>query len=92
MEIYVFTEVGAWKSLEELEESLILPELLEFVSACRRSDNRNLKISAMAQGADAELDEFDYGFDIHGGSSGKEAASGFEISHLPVGVGFAEES
>ena len=88
MEIYVFAEIGAWKSLEELEDSLILPELLEFVSACRRSDHRNLKIAAMAQGAETDLDEQDYGF-----SEGpvKEAASGFEVSHLPIGVGFTEE-
>ena len=72
MEVFIFAQIGAWKSLEELEDSLILPELLEFVSACRRSD----------------LDEQDYGF-----SEGpvKEAASGFEVSHLPIGVGFTEE-
>ena len=90
MEIYVFTEVGAWKSLEELEDSLILQELIEFVGACRRADGRNLKIAAMAQGAETDLDSDDYGFDIGTGSS-KEAASGFELSHLPLGVGFSEE-
>ncbi|SVD45346.1 uncharacterized protein METZ01_LOCUS398200, partial [marine metagenome] len=60
-------------------------------SACRRSDHRNLKIAAMAQGAETELDENDYGFEM-GAVSDKEAASGFEVSHLPIGVGFAEES
>jgi len=90
MGIYVFTEIGAWKSLEELEDSLILPELVEFVGACRRADHRNLKIAAMAQGAETNLDSDDYGFDIGDGSS-EAAASGFEISHLPIGVGFTEE-
>ncbi|MBO37409.1 MAG: hypothetical protein CL612_06230 [Anaerolineaceae bacterium] len=92
MGIYVFTEIGAWKSLEELEDRLILPELIELVGACRRADHRNLKIAAMAQGAETDLDSDDYGFDIGMGSgSADEAASGFEISHLPIGVGFAEE-
>ena len=90
MEIYVFAEIGAWKSLEELEDSLILPELIEFVGACRRADHRNLKIAAMAQGAETDLDSDDYGFDIGMGAD-NEAASGFEISHLPIGVGFTEE-
>ena len=90
MEVYIFAEIGAWKSLEELEDSLILPELIEFVGACRRTDHRNLKLYAMAQGAETDLDSDDYGFDI-GMGSGKEAASGFELSHLPLGVGFSEE-
>ena len=64
MEIYVFAEIGAWKSLEELEDNLILPELIEFVGACRRADHRGLKIAAMAQGAETDLDSDDYGFDI----------------------------
>ena len=90
METYIFAEIGAWKSLEELEDSLILPELIEFVGACRRADHRNLKIAAMAQGAETDLSSDDYGFDIGMGST-NEAASGFEISHLPIGVGFTEE-
>ena len=90
MEVFIFAEIGAWKSLEELEDSLILPELIEFVGACRRTDHRNLKLYAMAQGAETDLDSDDYGFDI-GMGSGKEAASGFELSHLPLGVGFSEE-
>ena len=90
MEVFIFAHIGAWKSLEELEDSLILPELLEFVSACRRSDHRNLKIAAMAQGAETDLDEQDYGFS-EGMGSDKEAASGFELSHLPIGVGFSED-
>ena len=90
MEIYIFAEIGAWRSLEELEENLILPELIEFVGACRRADHRKLKIAAMAQGAETDLDSDDYGFDIGMGSD-KEAASGFELSHLPIGVGFSED-
>ena len=90
MGIYIFAEIGAWKSLEELEDSLILPELLEFVSACRMSDHRNLKIAAMAQGAETDLDEADYGFGTGTGPV-KEAASGFEVSHLPIGIGFSQE-
>jgi len=90
MEVYIFAEIGAWKSLEELEDSLILPELLEFVSACRMSDHRNLKIAAMAQGAETDLDEADYGFGTGTGPV-KEAASGFEVSHLPIGIGFSQE-
>jgi len=90
MEIYIFAEIGAWGSLEELEDNLILPELIEFVGACRRADHRNLKIAAMAQGAETDLDSEDYGFDIGTGSD-KEAASGFELSHLPIGVGFSED-
>ena len=90
--VYIFTDIGAWKSLEELEAELTLNELLLFVSACRVSDYKNLKMMAMAQGAETELDDSDYGFEIGGGSAGKDAISGFEASHLPVGLGYSVAS
>jgi len=91
MEAYVFADIGAWRSFEELEDSLILKELLLLVSACRRSDFKNLKMLGMAQGAEVQLDDDDYGF---GGATtpagGKQAASGFEITHSPLGLGYEE--
>ncbi len=93
MEVYVFADIGAWRSLEELEDSLMLKELLLLVSACRRSDFKNLKMLGMAQGAETQLDDDDYGFvgaTESAGSGGKEAASGFEILHSPLGLGYEE--
>jgi len=92
MEAYVFADIGAWRSLEELEDSLVLNELLLLVSACRRSDFKNLKMMGMAQGAEVQLDDDDYGFEgASGQTRGQEAASGFELSHLPVSLGYEEE-
>ena len=93
MEAYVFADIGAWRSFEELEDSLILKELLLLVSACRRSDFKNLKMLGMAQGAEVQLDDDDYGFEGAAGNSGaggKQAASGFELSHSPIGLGYEE--
>ena len=91
MEAYVFADIGAWRSLEELEDSLILKELLLLVSSCRRSDYKNLKMLGMAQGADVQLDDDDYGYEgATGPTSSKEAASGFEISHSALGLGYEE--
>jgi hypothetical protein len=43
----------------------------------------------MAQGAVVQLDDDDYGFEgAAGTTSQKEAASGFEISHSPLGLGY----
>jgi hypothetical protein len=91
MEAYVFADIGAWRSIEELEDSLILNELILLVSACRRSDFKNLKMMAMGQGADVTLEDEDYGFEIGSSSGGKDAISGFEATHLPIGVGYVEE-
>jgi|TARA_Y100000310_G_scaffold259154_1_gene267732 hypothetical protein len=95
MEGYIFSDVGAWKSIEELEESLTLGELMLIVSACRRSDYKRIKMTAMAAGAEVTLDDDDYGWETDGpggtGPGGKQAASGFELTHLPVGLGYVEE-
>jgi hypothetical protein len=91
MEAYVFAETGAWKSFEELEEEMTLNELMFLVSACRRSDYKRIKMFAMAQGAEVDIDDEDYGFSIGNPGSGKEAVSGFEASHLPIGLGYAKE-
>ena len=88
MEAYIFADIGAWKSFEELEDELTLPELLVLVSACRRSDYKNIKMMAMAQGAETTLDHEDYGFEAE---TSVEAASGYELTHLPVSLGYVEE-
>ena len=88
MEAYIFADIGAWKSFEELEDELTLPELLVLVSSCRRSDYKNIKMMAMAQGAETVLDDEDYGFETE---PTQDAATGFELSHLPVGLGYVEE-
>jgi|TARA_Y100000034_G_C6896417_1_gene413386 hypothetical protein len=90
MEAYIFADVGAWRSFEELENELTLQELLLIVNSCRRSDYKNLKIMAMSQGAEVELDDDDYGFEIFAGA-GKDPISGFEASHLPIGLGYTAE-
>jgi len=91
MEAYVFSETGAWKSFEELEEELTLNELMTLVGSCRRSDYKKIKMFAIAQGAEVDIDDEDYGFSIGNPASAKDAVSGFEASHLPIGLGYAQE-
>lgn len=48
----MFVNVGAWHSIEHLEESLILGELFLLVRACQHQFSQQLKALAMSQGAD----------------------------------------
>lgn len=54
----MFVQVGAWRSIEELEESLILNELFLLVRACNHAFSQQLKAMAVTQGAeDIDLNE-----------------------------------
>lgn len=54
----MFVQTGAWLSLEQLEESLILHELFLLYRACANSFSKNVKAMALVQGAeDIDLDE-----------------------------------
>ena len=88
MEAYIFADIGAWTSFEHLEDELTLSELLVLVASCRRSDFKNIKMMAMAQGADTTLDDEDYGFETEMGQEVESGASGFELTHLPVSLGY----
>lgn len=61
-EAEVFVQTGAWLSIEQLEESLILHELFLLYRACAFHFSRNLKAMALVQGAEGvDLDEDWYG-------------------------------
>lgn len=48
----VFIKIGAWKNIEELEESLSLPELDFFLKALRESQKETNVFLAAIQGID----------------------------------------
>lgn len=53
----IFVQVGAWKNLEELEESLILHEMFLLYRACTNEFSKNIKALALAQGADVDFED-----------------------------------
>jgi hypothetical protein len=48
MEIEVFSRIGAWKSYEELEESLSINELIESANALKKQDREAFRASVIA--------------------------------------------
>lgn len=56
-EAEVFVQVGAWKSIFELEEHLTLEELFLLSRACSNEFVKQIKISSMSAGGDVDFDE-----------------------------------
>jgi len=56
-EAEVFIASGAWKSLLELEENLILEELFLLYRAYSNEYTKQIKVSAMAAGAEVDFDD-----------------------------------
>jgi len=82
-------QTGAWKSLEELEESLILHEMFLLYRACTNEFSKSLKISAMAQGADVDLEEDWYSPSEFKGKKEQQLGA-FDIASM-IGLGYAQE-
>lgn len=53
----VFVQVGAWKNLEELEDSLLLHELFLLYRACGNEYSKTIKASAVAFGGEVDFDD-----------------------------------
>ena len=56
-EAEVFVQVGAWKSILELEEHLTLEELFLLSRASSNEFVKQIKISAMSAGGEVDFDE-----------------------------------
>ena len=80
----IFVQTGAWHSLEQLEESLILHEMFLLYRACTNEFSKNLKALAASQGADVDFDEdwYDTSDNVK-----NHAVTGTEIRMMPKGFG-----
>lgn len=56
-EAEVFIASGAWKSLLELEDNLILEELFLLYRAHSNEYTKQIKVSALAAGAEVDFDD-----------------------------------
>lgn len=80
----IFVKTGAWNSLEHLESSLILNELFLLYRACVNETSVSMKIAAASQGAQVDFEEDWYDDDPRK----EQPVSGFEIQHMPIGLGY----
>ena len=86
-EAEVFTQVGAWKSLEELEDSLLLHEMFLLYRACSFHFSQNVKGSAAAFGGEVEWDDDWYDPEP---PKPKELITGIDIGKF-TGLGYEVE-
>lgn len=73
---------GAWKSIYEIEDSLVLEELFLLYRACSNDLSTSIKIAAAAQGASVDFNEDWYD------PEPIEAAGSYEIRSMPFGLGY----
>jgi len=80
----IFVQTGAWHSLEQLEESLILHEMFLIYRACVNDFSKNMKALAASQGADVDFEEDWYD---QSNNAKNHAVTQTEINMLPKGFG-----
>ena len=80
----IFVQTGAWHSLEQLEENLILHEMFLLYRACNNEFSKNMKALAAVQGADVDFEEdwYDPSENLR-----DHAVTQTEIRMLPKGFG-----
>jgi hypothetical protein len=95
MEGMIFLEAGAWKSIEELEDILILEELIYLYEQAVKKERRLMRTVASAMGADiGDDDDEEYRptgrtFDSEtGGYVPDSINSGKDVSMLPISIGY----
>jgi hypothetical protein len=85
----IFVQIGAWKSLEELEDSLLLHELFLLYRACGNEYTKSIKASSVAFGG-----EVDFSDDWYEPMSETEREKnqpfidGSNFGSLPISLGF----
>lgn len=98
----VFCECGSWKNFLELEDSLSLDELLELYEAAMERQERLLRITAAAMGADVPPPEPSrrdrsngnkellpaYAIDPTKGGQAKDTVSEEDVFSLPINLGY----
>jgi len=84
-EAEVFVQVGAWKSILELENNLTLEELFLLSRACSNEFVKQVKISAMASGGEVDFDDdwYDPTPPIP-----VMPIAGNDLKYLPFGIGY----
>lgn len=87
-ELEVFVQVGAWKNIEEMEESLLLHELFIMYRACGNEYTKTIKASAVAFGGEVDFDEDWYD---PAPPPPKPIIDGSNVGQLPIGLGYAME-
>ena len=81
----IFVQVGAWKNILELEESLNLEELFLLYRACSNEFSKQVKVSAIAFGGDVDFDDDWYDPEP---PKKPEAIQGNDLRFLPIGLGY----
>jgi hypothetical protein len=76
---------GAWKSIEELEESLILHELFLLYRASIHHFNQQVRGSAVAFGGDVDWDD-DWYDPLP--PEQKQIVQPFDIAQMSIGLGY----
>jgi hypothetical protein len=81
----VFVQVGAWRNLEEMEDSLLLHELFLLYRACGNEYTKTIKASAVAFGG-----EVDFSDDWYDPLPPEEEPyiDSKNYGSLPIGIGF----
>lgn len=94
MEGMVFLEAGAWKSIEELEDILILEELIYLYEQAVKKERRLMRVVAAAMGADIGDEDEEYSstgrtFDSEtGGYVPSTIANSQDASMIPISIGY----
>ena len=84
----VFSECGAWKNFDDLEDSLTLEELLELYDSASERQIRIAKVIAGSMGA--EFDEPESSSSQNGLSKPDSSVvyDQYDLQQLPFGVGY----
>lgn len=81
----VFVQVGAWKNLEELEDSLLMHELFLLYRALGNEYTKTIKASAVAFGGEVDFDDDWYDPEP---PPEKPYIDGTNFTQLPIGLGY----
>ncbi len=88
----VFINVGAWENIDHLEKSISLRELTYIIDTCRYKRHQDYDFQAQIMTGEG-IGDYVSMTDIErtASSSDPGAISGFEASHLPIGLGYVSE-
>lgn len=84
-EAELLTNTGAWKSIEEMEENLILHEMFLLYRASAYHFNQQVKGSAAAFGSEVDWDDDWYD---PAPPKQKQAVQMFDIAQMSIGLGY----
>jgi hypothetical protein len=85
-EAEILTQVGAWKSLEELEDSLILHEMFLLYRACAYHFSKDVKGSAAAFGGEVDWD--DDWYNPEPSTKAQDVIRAWDIPQMAIGLGY----